>query len=160
MGYERRLEAVVLGPGKPGQLRVTLGHGHQQFIAYVSAEMLHPSLRMPNSSFVAVVNGREIVRVEPAGRTWLTIQDQIRIVLNRDWDPICVVADDIDDEYDMYIGHIHSLLTKDSSEQEIAEFLLWVETGRMCLTGTPLGQRLRVANNLKNLHLPNVGSSG
>ena len=36
---------------------------------------------------------------------WLTIQDQIRAVLNSDWDPIGV-ADIVDDEYDMYIAHI------------------------------------------------------
>lgn len=107
---------------------------------------------------MAVVKGRDLVRVERAGRVWLTIQDQIRNVLNHDWDPIGVVADNIDDEYDMYIGHIHSLLANDSSEQDIADYLLWVELERMGLTGTPIGQRLQVAKNLKNLHLPPVQS--
>jgi hypothetical protein len=97
MAFERRLEAVVLGPGKPGQLRVALGRGEHQFVADVQFDLLQPSLRMPNSEFVAVVNGRELVRIEPAGRIWLTIQDQIRVVLNRDWDPIGV-ADIVDDE--------------------------------------------------------------
>jgi hypothetical protein len=78
MAYERRLEAVVLGPGQPGQLKVTFGRGQQQFVADVSVELLHPSLRLPNSTFVAVVQGRDFVRVEPAGRVWLTIQDHTR----------------------------------------------------------------------------------
>jgi len=153
MAFERRLEAVVLGPGRPGQVKVTLGHGDQQFVADVPVELLHPSLRMPNSEFVAVVKGRDLVRVEPAGRVWLTIQNQMRDVLNSDWDPIGV-ADIVDDEYDMYIGHLHSLLMKGASEQDIAEYLLWVEVERMGLTGTPTDQRLRAAKNLKNLHLP------
>src|ERR1700739_3777335 len=130
MAYERRLEAVVLGPGQPGQLKVTFGRGQKQFVADFSVELLPPSLRLPNSTFVAVVQGRDFVRVEPAGRVWLTIQDQIRAVLNSDWDPVGVVTDNIDDEYDMYIGHIYSLLTRDSSEQDIAEYMLWVELER------------------------------
>jgi hypothetical protein len=153
MTFDRRLEAVVLGPGRPGQVKVTLGRGQQQFLADVPVELLHPSLRLPNSEFVAVVNGRDLVRVEPAGRVWLTIQNQIRNVLNSDWDPIGV-ADIVDDEYDMYIGHIHSLLMKDASEEDIAEYLLWVELERMELIGTPMDQRRRVATNLRKLHLP------
>src|SRR6202790_1710145 len=62
MAFERRLEAVVSGPGLPGQLKVTLGRGQQQFVADVPVELLDPSLRLPNSEFVAVVNGRDLVR--------------------------------------------------------------------------------------------------
>jgi hypothetical protein len=153
MAYERRLEAVVLGPGRPGEVRVTVGRGQKQFVADVPVGLLHPSLRLPNSEFVAVVNGRDLVRVEPAGHVWLTIQNQIRNVLNSDWDPIGV-ADIVDDEYDMYIGQVHSLLAKDASEQDLAEYLLWVELERMGLTGTPMNQLLQVAKNLINLHLP------
>ena len=93
------------------------------------------------------------MRVEPAGRTWLAIQNQMRNVLNSDWDPIGV-ADIVDDEYDMYIGEIYSLLMKDANEQDIAEYLLWVEVERMGLTGTSADQRLRVARNLHSLRLP------
>jgi hypothetical protein len=161
MAFERRLEAVVLGPGKLGQVRVALGRGQHQFIADVPFDLLQPSLRMPNSEFVAVVNGRELVRIEPAGRIWLTIQDQIRAVLNGEWDPIGV-ADTVDNEYDMYIGHIYSLLATDSTEQTIADHLLRIELERMGLTGTPMNQLFRVAANLRNLQLPpleNPGSS-
>jgi hypothetical protein len=159
MAFERRLEAVVLGPGTPGQVRVSLGRGEHQFVAEVPSEMLQPSLRMPNSEFVAVVKGRELVRVEPAGRIWLTIQDQIRDVLNRDWDPIGV-ADVVEDEYEMYIGHIYSLLAKDTTEQAIADHLLTIELERMGLAGTPMNQLLRVAANLRSLRLPRLGNLG
>ena len=63
MAFERRLEAVVLGPGLPGQVRVTLGRAQQQFVADVPVELLDPSLRLPNSEFVAVVNGRVLSRL-------------------------------------------------------------------------------------------------
>jgi hypothetical protein len=115
MAFEKRLEAVVLGPGRPGEVKVALGRGEHQFVADVPFELLQPSLRTPNSEFVAVVKGRELVRIETAGRVWLTIQDQIRAVLNSDWDPIGV-ANIVDDEYDMYIGHIYSLLATDAAE--------------------------------------------
>jgi len=153
MAFERRLEAVVLGPGRPGQVKVTLGHGQQQFVADVPVELLTSSLCLPNSEFVAVVKGRDVVRVEPTGRAWLSIQNQMRDILNRDWDPIGV-ADIVANEYDMYIGQIHSLLAKCASENEIAEYLLWVEVERMGLTGTLISQRLLVAKNLRELQLP------
>jgi hypothetical protein len=150
---ERRLVAVVVGPGKPGLLRVALGHGDGQFVVDAPSELLQPSLRLPNSQFVAVVVGREIVRVEPAGRVWLAIQDQIRSVLNTEWDPIGV-ADIVDDEYDMYIGCIYSLLAGSVSEQAIAEHLLSIEIERMGLGGTPITQLLKVATKLRKLQLP------
>jgi len=159
MAFERRLEAVVIGPGKPGQVRVALGRGQHKFVADVPFDLLQSALRMPNSEFVAVVSGRDVVRVEPAGRIWLTIQDQIRVVLNGDWDPIGV-ADVVDDEYDMYIAQIHSLLVANSTEETIAEHVLGIERERMGLTGTPMSQLLRVAANLRNIQLPPVENPG
>jgi hypothetical protein len=155
MASERRLEAVVIGPGKPGQVRVSLGRGERKFVADVPFDLLQPALRMPNSEFVAVVSGRDFVRVEPAGRIWLTIQDQIRVVLNGDWDPIGV-ADIVEDEYDMYIAQIHSLLVTNSTEQTIADHLVKIEQERMGLTGTPMSQLLSVASNLRSIQLPPV----
>lgn len=55
MAYERRLEAEVIGPGTPGKLRLTLGRGGNQFVSEAPADLLQPSLRMPNSQFVAVL---------------------------------------------------------------------------------------------------------
>ena len=155
MAYERRLEAKIVGPGKRGQLRVALGLGENRFVTDVSAELIQPSLRMPNAEFVAVVDGRDVVRVESDGRAWLTIQDEVRAVLNRDWDPIGV-ADIVEDEYDMYIGHIYSLLASDANERSIADYLLWVETDRMGLTGTAADQLVRVAAKIKALKLPRI----
>ena len=114
---------------------------------------------MPNSEFVAVVNGRELVRVETAGRVWLTIQDQIRAVLNRDWDPIGV-ADIVEDEYDGYIGRIYSLLATDAGEQTIADHLLWIELEQMGLAATPMHQLFQVAANLRSLQLPPLENPG
>jgi hypothetical protein len=159
MAFERRLEAVVLGPGRSGQLKVALGRGQNQFVADVPFDLLLPSLRMPNSEFVAVVKGRELIRIETAGRIWLTIQDQIRAVLNSDWDPIGV-AGIVDDEYDMYIGHIYSLLATNTAEHAIAKHLLGIEIDRMGLTGTPMNELLRVAANLRSLQLPPLENPG
>lgn len=159
MAFERRLEAVVIGPGRPGNLRIALGRGQNQFVTEVAATLLQPSLRMANSEFVAIVKGRELVEVEPAGRVWLTIQDQIRKVLNCDWDPIGV-AEMVDDEYDMYIGHIYSLLSKEADDQEIADYLLWVEIERMGMTGTLMIQLLSVAAKLRSLPLPRLDKPG
>jgi len=156
---ERRLEAVVVGPGKPGIVRVALGRGERRFVVDVPFELLQPSLRLPNSRFVAVVEGRELVRVEPAGRIWLAIQDQIRSVLNADWDPIGV-ADVVDDEYDMYIGRIYSLLASDASEQAIAAHLLSIELDRMGLGGTPMNQLIKVVAKLRKLQLPPLTGPG
>lgn len=159
MGFRRRLEATVLGPGKPGQLRVTLGRGEHRFVTDVPVEILEPSLRMPNSQFVAVVDGRDVVRTEPAGQFWLLIQDQIRPVLNHEWDPIGV-ADIVEDEYDGYIDSIYALLRSDATEQAIADHLLWIEVERMELTGTPRDRLMRVAASLRNLQLPSQVNTG
>jgi hypothetical protein len=156
---ERRLEAVVIGPGRPGILKVSLGRGQGQFVADVPFELLEPSLRLPNSHFVAVVKGRELVRIEPAGRIWLTIQDEIRSVLNTDWDPIGVVGDGITDEYDSYIGRICSLLLSGASEQDIAEHLRSIEVDRMGLTATSMDQLFEVASRLLKLQLPRLQRS-
>jgi hypothetical protein len=133
-----------------------------QFVVEVPFDLLQPSLRVPNSHFVAVVKGRDIVRVEPAGRIWLTTQDEIRAVLNRDWDPIGVVTDGIEDEYDMYIGHIYSLLASGVSDQAIAEYLLSIELDRMGLGDGSMNRQLhinrllKVSAQLRKLQLPSL----
>ena len=147
---------MVIGPGKPGILKVALGRGQGEFVADVPFEKLDPSLRLPNSHFVAVVEGREVVRVEPADRIWLTIQDEIRSVLNTDWDPIGVVCDGINNEYDIYIGRIYSLLLSGTSEQAIAEHLRSIEVDRMGLTGASMDQLFKVAARLLKLQLPRL----
>jgi hypothetical protein len=153
---ERRLEAVVVGPGAPGFLKIALGRDDRRFVADVPADRLPASLRPPNSRFVGVVEGRDLIRVESAGRAWLDIQDRMRAVLNASWDPIGV-AEDVDDEYDGYIGGILSLLRNDASVDVIAEHLSRIEVELMGLAGSPLTQLREVAVRLRQLQLPVVG---
>ena len=152
---ERRLEATVIGPGANGLLKVSMGRNEGQFIADVPADRLPESLRLPNSQFVAVVEGRELIRVESSGDIWLEIQEQIRSVLNASWDPIGV-ADDVPDEYDSYIGHLYGLLQRESADDVIVEHLRRIETERMGLD-EPSRDRLRgVVARLRQLKLPTL----
>lgn len=150
---ERRLEAIVIGPGVSGGLQVAVGRDPHRFVANVPVEDVPPQLRFPNSQFVAVVDGRTVVRVESDGRPWLEIQDRIRVVLNQQWDPIGV-ADAVDDEYDGYIGAIYSLLRRSASEDAIANHLLSIEVERMGLVGSSLDKLRTVAARLRALQLP------
>jgi hypothetical protein len=113
-----------------------------------------PSLRPPNSEFVAVVDGRQFVRVESDGQNWLEVQDRIRTVLNEDWDPIGIARDAGDDEYDGYIGGIFSLLRSDASVDVIAEHLARIEIEWMALAGSERAKLREVALRLKNLQFP------
>ena len=140
MAFESRLEALVVGPGKPGQVRVALGHGQHQFVADVPFELLQPSLRMLNSEFVAVVKDRDLVRIacrsplahDPrsnTGRPKIAIGIQLASLTSLTTNTTCISD---------YIGHIYSLLAKDAAEQAICDHLLWIELERMGLTGTPM----------------------
>jgi hypothetical protein len=150
---ERRLEAVVVGPGAPGHLKVMFGRDSTKYMIDVPVERIPLSLRHPNASFVGVVVGRDLVRVETAGRPWIEIQDQIRTVLNALWDPIGV-ADAVDDEYDGYIAGIYSLLQSGASEDMIAKHLLSIEVEQMGFGESPLTELLAVAARLRMLQLP------
>jgi hypothetical protein len=66
----------------------------------------------------------------------------------------------VDDEYDMYIEHIYSLLAANAADQEIADYLLWVELERMGMTGTPLKELLGIAAKLRSLLLPRLDKPG
>jgi hypothetical protein len=156
---ERRVEATVIGPGAPGQVKVALGGSDQQFVVEVPADRLPVALRLPNSQFVGVVQGRDLIRVEPAGRAWLEIQDRIRSILNTSWDPIGI-GNDVDDEYDAYIGDVHSLLQNGSSVDAIAEHLSRIEVESMGLAGSRPSRLREVAAELRNLQLPVVRRPG
>ena len=152
---ERRLEAKVIGPGASGLLKVSIGRGRGQFVADVPVTRLPDSLRSPNSQFVAVVVGRELVRVEQAGDAWLEIQQQIRSVLNEAWDPIGVAAD-APDEYDSYIGGLYGLLQRETVDDVIVAHLRRIETEHMGLDH-PFPERLRsVVSKLRQLKLPTL----
>jgi hypothetical protein len=77
------------------------------------------------------------------------IQAEIRQVLMRDWDPIGVCNEpNAQDEYDSYIGDISSLLVSRASQEEIAQYLLSVETEEMEYDPCENSARLPVARAL------------
>jgi hypothetical protein len=152
---ERRLEATVIGPGASGFLKISIGTGQGQFVADVPADRLPASLRLPNAQFVAIVEGRDLVRVETAGTIWLNIQDQIRSVLNDSWDPIGV-AGNVRDEYDGYIADLYTLLQLEKSDEPIIQHLRRIEADRMGLVA-PSRERLQeVVRKLRQLTLPSL----
>ena len=51
------------------------------------------------------------------------IQDSIRQILYREWDPIGVSGSAPEDEYDSYIAPVYRILAGSRSEQELVEFL-------------------------------------
>src|SRR5437773_9776236 len=51
------------------------------------------------------------------------IQDAIRQILYRDWDPIGVSGAAPDDEYDSYIGGVYRILASSRSEEALIQFL-------------------------------------
>lgn len=53
------------------------------------------------------------------------IQEAIRDILLRDWDPLEVVL--VRDEYDDYITPVYNILVGSRSEQELIEFLFSAE---------------------------------
>ena len=141
--------AIVVGPSSRGHLRIRLGDRERE----VPVDLVPYSLRLPNAEFVAIVEGGEFVAVEPAGSTWLTIQERIRSVLNSTWDPIGV-ASDVEDEYDGYIAEIYSLLKQKPAIDQLAAYLLAIETQAMGLSGSSTDQRSDVARQLLQLSLP------
>ena len=57
----------------------------------------------------------------------MEIQDAIREVLYRDWDPIGVYGNAPEDEYDSYIGGIYRLLSSAPSRETVAQTLVKIE---------------------------------
>src|SRR4029453_12247719 len=150
---ERRLEAVVIGPGNPGLLKIEFGQGRARFVMDVPTERIPPPLRIPNSRFLALVAGRDFVRVEPFGDVWMEIENRIRTILNTEWDPIAVAQAD-DDEYDGYIAGILTLLLRDAGVDALAEHFRSIEVERMGLGGSPQGKLIAVAEALRAIRLP------
>jgi hypothetical protein len=63
------------------------------------------------------------------------IQEAIRLVLLRDWDPIGVRdAPQAQDEYDGYVGGVYRLLASGATVSELAEHLLQIERESMRLS--------------------------
>lgn len=55
------------------------------------------------------------------------IQDSIRQVLCRDWDPIGVADEGLDHEYDSYLAPVYRILVGSRSEDEIVNYLYETE---------------------------------
>ena len=146
------LEAVVVGSGEPGLMKVALGSGEGRFISDVPVEYLPPSARRPGSRFNALVLGREFVRAASYSHVDAVV-NEIRSVLSTDWNPLGIAQ--FDDEYEQYIIGIFFLLESDTSEQAIAEHLLSIEHQTMNLEGTQMDQLLKVAAKLRRLQVPN-----
>jgi hypothetical protein len=66
------------------------------------------------------------------------IQEAIRLVLLRDWDPIGVRdVPEAQDEYDGYVGGVYRLLVSGATLSELAEHLLQIERESMRLSPRP-----------------------
>lgn len=62
--------------------------------------------------------------------------ETIRRTLLREWDPIGVGAiAEAQDEYDAYVPTIYKMLIARHSRHEVFEYLWWLETEHMGLTG-------------------------
>lgn len=80
--------------------------------------------------------------MDPIQRRAREVQIEIRAILLNDWDPIGVEdAPEGQDEYDGYVGRVHSLLLSRPSEREVVEWLARVERESMGLLVSP--ERLR-----------------
>ena len=102
---------------------------------------------------MALVAGRDFVRVDPVGRAWIEIEGRIRTILNDDWDPIGVAVA-VDDEYDGYIAGILTLLMNGSSVDALVGHLRSIEVDRMALRGSLPDKLKAVAEALRSVQLP------
>ena len=70
----------------------------------------------------------------PKSKRAAEIQDAIRQVLFRDWDPTSVNENpNLQDEYDAYIAPVYRILSGSRSEQELVDFLFGTESQSMGL---------------------------
>jgi len=83
----------------------------------------------------------------------LEIQDAIRQILYRDWDPIGVCGAGPQDEYDNYIGAVYRILNGSRSEDALVDFLRKTESESMGLDSAPLEHLRPVAQKLLKLNV-------
>jgi hypothetical protein len=60
---------------------------------------------------------------DPREKKAAEIQDAIRRILYRDWDPIGACGAAPEDEYDSYIGGVYRILATSRSEEALIQFL-------------------------------------
>jgi len=64
------------------------------------------------------------------------LEIEIRTILLKDWDPIGIKdIPEAQDEYDSYISSIYELINSKKPESEFFEYLWWIETENMGLSG-------------------------
>lgn len=153
---EIRRDTVVLGPGKPGFLRLSLGRprgASAERIVEVPIDSLPAPLRVPNTRLIAVTDPEGVLRVEEyaVGRLRLDAEESVRRILIQ-WDPIGT-ADVVVDEYDGHIGGVLRLLRSKASERVIAEHLGAIAEG-MGLHRPPMDRLLSAASALRKVPLP------
>jgi len=89
-----------------------------------------------------------------AQRNARKIQESIRLVLLRDWDPIGIQdVPEAQDEYDSYVGGVYRLLASGATAQEIAEHLFRIEMFQMGLSTSYSARLLPVAAKLRALQV-------
>jgi hypothetical protein len=121
----------------------------------------HPAARISRNESVVTVSGETVnveysMKQDPAEAARQDrarkIQESIRAVLLRDWDPIGIQDEPgAQDEYDSYVGGVYRLLASGASEEQIVEHLWQIETVTMGLS-TPDRTKLHpVARRLRSL---------
>lgn len=82
------------------------------------------------------------------------IQESIREILWRDWDPIGVNdVPEASDEYDSYVGGVYRLLASRCSAEELIDHLFVIETQTMGLLVPGRDHLSPVANKLLDLNV-------
>ena len=77
------------------------------------------------------------------------IQESIREILLRDWDPIGVNdVPEAQDEYDSYVGGVYRLLASHCSTKQMVDHLAKIESQTMELGVANREQLTRIANQL------------
>ena len=79
------------------------------------------------------------------------IQDSIRQVLYREWDPIGTFGTAPKDEYDSYIAPVYRILAGSRSEEELIQFLFGTERDTIGLSCKSPEQLRSVARRLLEL---------
>jgi len=66
--------------------------------------------------------------MKPKEKRAAEIQDSIRVILLREWDPIGIKDEpQAQDEYDSYVGRVYCLLSSKSSEDQVVDCLDRIE---------------------------------
>ena len=155
---ERKIRATVIGPATSGLLKIELGSGNAKHVTDVPVETIPSHLRMPNSTFFAVMVRGELVRADDFDQQWFDFQERIRAVLNSEWDPIGA-AHAVDDEYDSYIPGLMALLEGGANAEQLGEHLRLIEVNQMTLRESPRHKLLAVAEALRSIQLQRRGPS-